>query len=170
MLASGHFSNNQAGQLKVLVVLTSTEVVDKQEPVTPLRPEEYSTPTKDSKKRQAKQDDSSPASERKKRLKKGAGIKKEGGNVGGDQIKEEIHVKLEEELAATAPRQSPLLDHLEDSWNVPTEDTVVDLSGAGDSDCDPELTTIEEGRHGAGESELREADEGDCEGTSLGPE
>lgn len=171
MLASGHFSNNQAGQLKVLVVLTSTEVVDKQEPVTPLRPEEYSTPTKDNKKRKMKQEDSSPASERKKRLKRGARVKREGGNVGGDQVKQEIHVKIEEERAATAPCQSPMLERLEDTWNVPTEDTVVDLSGAGDSDCDSELANVEEGRDCAGESELREVDEGDCEeGTCLAPE
>jgi hypothetical protein len=69
MLASGHFSNNQAGQLKVLVVLTSTDVVDKQEPITPLRPDEYSTPVKDEKKRKVKEEDSSPAPRLKKRIK-----------------------------------------------------------------------------------------------------
>ncbi|KAM4066659.1 hypothetical protein HRG_012129 [Hirsutella rhossiliensis] len=69
MLASGHFSNNQAGQLKVLVVLTSTDVVDKQEPVTPLRPDQCSTPVKEDKKRRVKQEDISPASRRKKRVK-----------------------------------------------------------------------------------------------------
>ncbi|KAL3954374.1 hypothetical protein ACCO45_009937 [Purpureocillium lilacinum] len=118
-----------------------------------------------------KQEDSSPASERKKRLKRGARVKREGGNVGGDQVKQEIHVKIEEERAATAPCQSPMLERLEDTWNVPTEDTVVDLSGAGDSDCDSELANVEEGRDCAGESELREVDEGDCEeGTCLAPE
>ncbi|PWI63953.1 hypothetical protein PCL_01925 [Purpureocillium lilacinum] len=171
LYASSFSGKKIAGQLKVLVVLTSTEVVDKQEPVTPLRPEEYSTPTKDNKKRKMKQEDSSLASERKKRLKRGARVKREGGNVGDDQVKQEIHVKIEEERAATAPCRSPMLERLEDTWNVLTEDTVVDLSGAGDSDCDSELANVEEGRDCAGESELREVDEDDCEeGTYLAPE
>ncbi|KAK0367527.1 hypothetical protein CLIM01_15116 [Colletotrichum limetticola] len=69
MLASGHFGNNQAGQLKVLLVLTSTDVIDKQESVTPLRPEEYPTPVKEEKKRRVKQEDTSPAPQRQKRVK-----------------------------------------------------------------------------------------------------
>ncbi|KAM6514177.1 hypothetical protein FALCPG4_015335 [Fusarium falciforme] len=73
MLASGHFSNNQAGQLKVLVVLTSTEAVDKQEPVTRLRPDEYSAPVKEGKKRK---------------------VKEEADTTDIGQVKQEIHVKI----------------------------------------------------------------------------
>ncbi|KAK1702951.1 uncharacterized protein BDZ83DRAFT_595469 [Colletotrichum acutatum] len=69
MLAPGHFGNNQAGQLKVLLVLTSTDVIDKQESVTPLRPEEYPTPVKEEKKRRVKQENTSPAPQRQKRVK-----------------------------------------------------------------------------------------------------
>ena len=76
MLASGQFSNNQAGQLKVLVVLTSTQVVDKQEPNTPPRPDEYSIPVKEDKKRKIKKEDTSPFHRRKKRVKKEKGIEK----------------------------------------------------------------------------------------------
>ncbi|KAH6952504.1 hypothetical protein BKA56DRAFT_638371 [Ilyonectria sp. MPI-CAGE-AT-0026] len=56
MLASGHFSNNQAGQLKMLIVLTSADVVDKQEPITPLRPDEYSTSVRKDKKQKVKKE------------------------------------------------------------------------------------------------------------------
>ncbi|KAM4060898.1 hypothetical protein HRG_014368 [Hirsutella rhossiliensis] len=101
MLASGHFSNNQAGQLKVLVVLTSTDVVDKQEPVTPLRPDQCSTPVKEDKKRRVKQEDISPASRRKKRVKQ------------EEQVKEEIRVKIKhEEPVSTSSCQSPTCDEL----------------------------------------------------------
>ncbi|RKK45806.1 hypothetical protein BFJ69_g18244, partial [Fusarium oxysporum] len=89
MLASGHFGNNQAGQLKVLVVLTSTDVVDKQEPVTPLRSDGYSTPVKEEKKRKVKQEDTSPALNREKRIKQEVHVKKEGSAGNTDQVKQE---------------------------------------------------------------------------------
>ena len=102
MLASGHFSNNQAGQLKVLVVLTSTQVVDKQEPITPLRPDEFSTPTKENKKRKIKEENESPSNLRRKRVKQEKGIKDKT-VVEMDEIKQEIHVKLEDEFADSLP-------------------------------------------------------------------
>ena len=114
MLASGHFGNNQAGQLKVLVVLTSTDVVDKQEPVTPIRPDEYSTPVKEEKKRKVKQEDTSPAPRYKKRVKQKEHIK-ESSTGDTDQVKQEVHVKVKpEEPVLTASRQSPTDDELED--------------------------------------------------------
>lgn len=60
MLASGYFLNNQSGQVKVLVVLISTDMVDKQESITPLRPDEYLMPVRKDKKRKVKQEDSCP--------------------------------------------------------------------------------------------------------------
>ncbi|KAH7124546.1 hypothetical protein EDB81DRAFT_846881 [Dactylonectria macrodidyma] len=89
MLASGHFGNNQVGQLKVLVVLTSTDVVNKQEPVTPLRPDEYSTLVKEEKKRKR--------------------IKQE------EYVKQGVHIKVKpEEPVLTAFRQSLTDDELKD--------------------------------------------------------
>ncbi|KAH8657240.1 hypothetical protein BGZ61DRAFT_567901 [Ilyonectria robusta] len=115
MLASGHFGNNQAGQLKVLVVLTSTDVVDKQEPVTPLRPDEYSTPVKEEKKRKVKQEDPSPAPRRKKRIKQEEHVKKESRTGDTYKVKQGVHIKVKpEEPVPTASRQSPTDDELED--------------------------------------------------------
>ncbi|KJK73668.1 hypothetical protein H634G_11057 [Metarhizium anisopliae BRIP 53293] len=95
MLASGHFPNNQAGQLKVLVVLTSTQVIDRQEPITPLRPDEYSTPTKENKKRRIKQEDKTPSLVHKKRIKQEKDVER-GNETKRDEIKQEIHVKTEQ--------------------------------------------------------------------------
>jgi hypothetical protein len=115
MLASGHFGNNQAGQLKLLIVLTSTDIVDKQEPVTPLRQDEYTTPVKEEKKPKVKQEDTSHTPHRNKRAKQGEHIKKEGGARTMGQVKQEIHVKTEQEGPITTPScQSPADGELED--------------------------------------------------------
>ncbi|KAG7403440.1 hypothetical protein Forpe1208_v016545 [Fusarium oxysporum f. sp. rapae] len=98
MLTSGHFGNNQAGQLKVLVVLTSTEVVDKQEPVTPLRPDGYSAPVKKEKKRKVKQEGASPALNHAKSIKQEENVKKEGSAGNTDQVKQEVHIKMVSKL------------------------------------------------------------------------
>ncbi|KAM0279696.1 hypothetical protein ACHAQH_004498, partial [Verticillium albo-atrum] len=129
MLASGHFGNNQAGQLKVLVVLTSTDVVDKQEPVTPLRPDEYSTPVKEEKKRKVKREDASPASGHKKRIKREKQMKQEKGNVETDEVRQEIHVKMEQEEPLSSPScQSPTDDELGDAVEETVEhEDVIDL-------------------------------------------
>jgi hypothetical protein len=110
MLTSGHFGNNQAGQLKVLVVLTSTEVVDKQEPVTPLRPDGYSTPVKEERKRKVKQEGASPALNHGKRIKQEENVKKEGsaGNTG--QVKQEVHIKMKPEEPVPAASCGSLTD------------------------------------------------------------
>lgn len=129
MLASGHFGNNQAGQLKVLVVLTSTDVVDKQEPVTPLRPDEYSTPVKEEKKRKVKREDTSPASKPKKRIKREKQMKQEKDNVETDEIRQEINVKTEQgEPWSSSPCQSPTDDGLGDAVEETIEQgDVIDL-------------------------------------------
>lgn len=158
MLASGHFGNNQAGQLKVLVVLTSTDVVDKQEPATPLRPDEYSTPVKEEKKRKVKQEDTSPASGRKKRIKKERQIKEEKGTVETDQVKQEIHVNMKQEAPLpSSSRQSPTGDELGDD----VEETVghgdaIDLREVEDPLHDLLFSTIP-----VGEGSEGMADEGD---------
>ncbi|KAH7124402.1 hypothetical protein EDB81DRAFT_912784 [Dactylonectria macrodidyma] len=146
MLASGHFSNNQVGQLKVLVVLTSTDVVDKQEPVTPLRPDEYSTPVKEEKKRKVKQEDTSPAFGRKKRVKRQ--VKEERGSVERDQVKQEIHVKVkQEEPVPTSSYQSPIRDGLRDiAKEVARQGDVVDLSELEDSLSDLVFDGIHDGK------------------------
>ncbi len=157
-LASGHFGNNQAGQLKVLVVLTSTDVVDKQEPATPLRPDEYSTPVKEEKKRKVKQEDTSPASGRKKRIKKERQIKEEKGTVETDQVKQEIHVNMKQEAPLpSSSRQSPTGDELGDD----VEETVghgdaIDLREVEDPLHDLLFSTIP-----VGEGSEGMADEGD---------
>ncbi|KAH7308888.1 hypothetical protein B0I35DRAFT_359908, partial [Stachybotrys elegans] len=133
MLASGHFGNNQAGQLKVLVILTSTDVVDKQEPVTPLRPDEYSTPVKEERKRKVKQEDTSPALSREKRIKKEDHVKKEGsaGNTG--QIQQEVHITKPEEPVPTTSCQGLTDDELESiADEIVVREDVVDLCEIGD--------------------------------------
>jgi hypothetical protein len=134
MLASGHFGNNQAGQLKVLVVLTSTFVVDKQEPVTSLRPDEYSTLVKEEKKRKIKQEDTSPATGHKKRVKKERQMTEEDGARNMDQAKQEIPVKLkQEEPVPTPSSQSPTDDEREDVFDeIVVREDVVDLSEVED--------------------------------------
>lgn len=134
MLASGHFGNNQAGQPKVLVVLTSTDVIDKQEPVTPLKPDEYATPVKEEKKRKLKQEDTSPAAGHKKRIKKERQINEEDSTEMTDQIKQETPVRMKQEGLALSPScQSPTDDEIEDVFDeiVVCED-VIDLSGVED--------------------------------------
>ncbi|KAM6504645.1 hypothetical protein FSOLCH5_015380 [Fusarium solani] len=174
MLASGHFSNNQAGQLKVLVVLTSTDVVDKQEPATPLRPDEYSTPAKEDKKRKVKQEDTSPYSGRKKRVKQEAQVKEERGTVETDQVEQEIHVKIKQEKAVPASSfQSPTHDELGDT----AKDTVghgdvADLSEVEDPPCDLGFDSLPDGKGGEGVfDDEDEVDEEYCEEeTSFVPE
>ncbi|KAH6951115.1 hypothetical protein BKA56DRAFT_505955 [Ilyonectria sp. MPI-CAGE-AT-0026] len=162
MLASGHFSNNQAGQLKVLVVLTSTDVVDKQEPVTPLRPDEYSTPVKEEKKRKVKQEDTSPAFGRKKRVKRQ--VKEERGSVERDQVKQEIHVKVkQEEPVPTSSYQSPIRDELRDiAKEVARQGDVVDLSELEDPLSDLVFDGIHDGKGDEGvvdeEDKVNESD------------
>lgn len=95
MLSSGHFSSNQAGQLKVLVVLTSTQVIDRQEPITPLRPDEYSTPPKENRKRRIKEEDKTPSLVHKKRIKQEKDVER-GNETKREEIKQEIHVKTEQ--------------------------------------------------------------------------
>lgn len=73
----------------MLVVLTSADVVDKQEPITTLRPDEYSTPVRKDKKRKVKREDSSPAPELKKRIKQETQVKKEKGAKNERQVKQE---------------------------------------------------------------------------------
>ncbi|OAQ57511.1 TPR domain protein [Pochonia chlamydosporia 170] len=95
MLSSGHFSSNQAGQLKVLVVLTSTQVINRQEPITPLRPDKYSTPPKENRKRRIKEEDKTPSLVHKKRIKQEKDIER-GNKTKREEIKQEIHVKTEQ--------------------------------------------------------------------------
>ncbi len=162
MLASGHFGNNQAGQLKVLVVLTSMDVVDKQEPVTPLRPDEYATPIKEEKKRKIKQEDASPAAGHKKRIKEEWQSKKEEDTEITGQIKQETPVKIKQEGPALSCQSSTddeneyLFDEI-----VVCED-VVDLSEVEDPLHDLVLRSIssKEGHEGiAGDGkELGEED------------
>ncbi|KAH7111987.1 hypothetical protein EDB81DRAFT_953714 [Dactylonectria macrodidyma] len=116
--------------LKVLVVLTPTEVVDKQEPVTTLRPDEYSTPVKEDKKWKVKQEGTSPSSRRKKRVKQEAQIKEEGDTTEMGQIKQEIQVKIKkEEPDPTSYYQSPMRDEPEDVIKeIVGHGGVVDLS------------------------------------------
>ncbi|EXL39567.1 hypothetical protein FOCG_17831 [Fusarium oxysporum f. sp. radicis-lycopersici 26381] len=139
MLASGHFGNNQAGQLKVLVVFTSTDAVDRQEPVTPLRRDEYSTPVKEEKKRKVKQEDTSPAPRHKKRVKQEEHIKKESSTGDMDQVKQEVHVKVKpEEPVPAASRRSPTGDELEDiAEEIIVHEDVADLCGVEDPLRDP---------------------------------
>lgn len=175
MLASGHFGNNQAGQLKVLVVLTSRDVVDKQEPVTPLRPDEYSTPVKEEKKRKIKPEDTSPATGHKKRISKERKIKEEDSTKNMDQAKQEIPVKMKQEGPVPTPvptpsSQSPTDDEREDVFEeiVVCED-VVDLSGMEDPLHDLVFCSIpgDKGREGMVDDE-NEVDEEDGEAV-LGP-
>jgi hypothetical protein len=159
MLASGHFGNNQAGQLKVLVVLTSTDVVDKQESVTPLRPGEYSTPVKEEKKRKVKREDTSPASGRKKRIKKEKQMKQEKSNVETDEVRQEIHVKMEQaEPFLSSSCQSPTDYELGDSVEEMVErEDVTDL-------CEVEDLLYELAKGNGGVSDKGdEADEEDGE-------
>ncbi|KAM0670915.1 hypothetical protein ACQRIU_001310 [Beauveria bassiana] len=120
MLSSGHFSNNQSGQLKVFVILTSTQVIDKQEAVTPLRSDEYPTPAREKMKRKIKQEDESPVPRTKKRAKKQKRIK-DGDETGADEIKQEIRVKTEQE-DPFADSPSPRLTG--DRWNSGQQDEV----------------------------------------------
>jgi hypothetical protein len=117
MLASGHFGNNQAGQLKVLVVLTSTDVVDKQEPVTPLRPDEYATPVKEEKKRKVKQEDTGPASNHRKRIKREDHANQDDDTESKSRVKPETNIKTKPEEsiqpALMASCWSPTDDELE---------------------------------------------------------
>ncbi|KAH7114641.1 hypothetical protein EDB81DRAFT_920613 [Dactylonectria macrodidyma] len=166
MLTSGHFSNNQAGQLKVLVVLTSTEVVDKQEPVTPLRPDEYSTPVKEDKKRKVKQEGTSPSSGRKKRVKQEAQIKEEADTTEMGQVKQEIHVKIKkEESLPTSYSQSSTRDEPEDVIKeIVGHGGVVDLSEVDDPLCDLVFDNMPDARRSEGGSDQEnEVDEEDCE-------
>ncbi|KFA62764.1 hypothetical protein S40285_10795 [Stachybotrys chlorohalonatus IBT 40285] len=144
MLASGHFGNNQAGQLKVLVILTSTDVVDKQEPVTPLRPDEYSTPVKEERKRKVKQEDTSPALSREKRIKKEDPVKKEGSAGDTGQIQQEVHITMKpEELIPTTFCQSLTDDELESiADEIVVREDVVDLCEMGDSLRDQMLDSV----------------------------
>jgi hypothetical protein len=144
MLASGHFGNNQAGQLKVLVILTSTDVVDKQEPVTPLRPDEYSTPVKEERKRKVKQEDTSPALSREKRIKKEDPVKKEGSAGDTGQIQQEVHIMMKpEELIPTTFCQSLTDDELESiADEIVVREDVVDLCEMGDSLRDQMLDSV----------------------------
>ena len=172
MLASGHFGNNQAGQLKVLVVLISTDVIDKQEPVTPLRPDEYATPVKEEKKRKIKQEDTSLAGGHKKRIKKERQIKEEDNTRMTDQIKQETPVKMKQEGPALSPScQSPTDDEIEDVFDeiVVCED-VVDLSGVEDPLPNPEFRSIScnKGHEGIGGDANEVDEEGGEEG--LDPE
>ncbi|KAK2926554.1 hypothetical protein FoTM2_013422 [Fusarium oxysporum f. sp. vasinfectum] len=88
MLTSGHFGNNQAGQLKVLVVLTSTESGKK-------------------KKRKVKQESASPALNHGKRIKREENVKKEDGTGNPDQAGQEANIKMKaEESFWAAPYES----------------------------------------------------------------
>lgn len=131
MLASGHFSNNQAGQLKVLVVLTSADVVDKQEPITPLRPDEYSTPVRKDKKRKVKQEDSSPAPELKKRIKQETQVKKEKGAKNERQVKQENAVPASSYPNPAFDEGSKIVD------NIVVKGDTADLSDFEDPVDDP---------------------------------
>src|SRR6185312_8006260 len=172
MLASGHFGNNQAGQLKVMVVLTSTDVVDKQEPVTPLRPDEYSTPVKEEKKRKIKQEDTSPATGRKKRIKKERQIKEEDGPRNMDQAKQEIPVeRKQEEPVPTPSSQSPTDDEREDVLDeIVVREDVVGLGEVEDPLHDLVFRSIPGDERLEGmvvdENEVDEEDSGEV----LGPE
>ncbi|KAM4067392.1 hypothetical protein HRG_001345 [Hirsutella rhossiliensis] len=139
MLASGHFSNNQAGQLKVLVVLTSREVVDRQEPITPLRSDEYSTLVKEDQKRKAKQEGTNSSSRRQKRVKQEPQVKQEKSTSETSQASQEIHVKpiKQEESVPTPSYQSPKRNETEDAAkDIVGHGRVVDLSGVDDTRCD----------------------------------
>jgi len=144
MLASGHFGNNQAGQLKVLVVLTSTDVVDKQEQVTPLKLDDYPTPVKEEGKRKIKKEDTSPTGRHKKRIKKEGQIKEEGTIGITDWIKQEIPVKLKQEGPVRPPAcQSSVDDELEDVFDeIIVQEVVVDLSEGDDSPQDLKFCSI----------------------------
>ncbi|KJZ69309.1 hypothetical protein HIM_11303 [Hirsutella minnesotensis 3608] len=143
MLASGHFSNNQAGQLKILVVLTSTRVVDRQEPITPLRPDEFSTPTKEDRKRKIKEENESPSrwhkkcAKTKKRIRNGLETEK-------DEVKQEIHVKTEHD--------DPFADN-----SLPTstcdEPNVEELGGVEESLSDLVFDNIQDAAGGENEAE-----------------
>ena len=131
MLASGHFSNNQAGQLKVLVVLTSTQVVDKQEPITPLRPDEFSTPTREKRKRKIKEENESPSGWQNKRVKEEKRTK-DGFAVEKDEIKQEIHVKIQDDFADSLPALSCDESNLEGLDGV--DESLSDLIFGGTQD------------------------------------
>ncbi|KAL6405411.1 hypothetical protein AUP68_11165 [Ilyonectria robusta] len=149
MLASGHFSNNQAGQVKVLVVLTSTDVVDKQEPITPLKPDEYLTPVRKDKKRKVKQEDSSPAPEPKKRIKQERQIKKENGAKNGRQVKQENAVPASSYSNPAVDEDSTIVD------NIVVKVDAADPSGLEDPVDDLVFDSVSDE-----EEDEREADQG----------
>ncbi|KAJ4211936.1 hypothetical protein NW757_014800 [Fusarium falciforme] len=160
MLTSGHFSNNQAGQLKVLVVLTSTDVGDKQEPITPLRPDEYSTPAKDGKKRKVKQEDSSPAPGLKKRIKQERQINQDNGTKNREQVKQEKAVPASTYLNLAYEDRNDILD------NIVVKGDVVDLSESEDAATELMLDSVSDGE--GDERDADQEDEVDCESeTSL---
>ncbi|KAL9561178.1 hypothetical protein ACKAV7_014533 [Fusarium commune] len=161
MLASGHFGNNQAGQLKVLVVLTSTDVVDKQEPVTPLRSDGYSTPVKEEKKRKVKQEDTSPALNREKRIKQEVHVKKEGSAGNTDQVKQEIHIKMKPEGRVPAAFCESLTDDELESIadEIVVHEDVVDLVEVEDPLHDQTFDSIP--GHKGGEYMIDDGDEAD---------
>jgi hypothetical protein len=161
MLASGHFGNNQAGQLKVLVVLTSTDVVDKQEPATPLRSDGYSTPVKEEKKRKVKQEDTSPALNREKRIKQEVHVKKEGSAGNTDQVKQEVHIKMKPEGRVPAAFCESLTgDELESiADEIVVHEDVVDLVEVEDPLHDQTFDSIP--GHKGGEYMIDDGDEAD---------
>ncbi|KAI7772510.1 hypothetical protein LZL87_014324 [Fusarium oxysporum] len=160
MLTSGHFSNNQAGQLKVLVVLTSTDVGDKQEPITPLRTDEYSTPAKDGKKRKVKQEDSSPAPGLKKRIKQERQINQGNGTKNREQVKQEKAVPASTYLNLAYEDRNDILD------NIVVKGDVVDLSESEDAVTDLMLDSVSDGE--GDERDTDQEDEVDCSSeTSL---
>ncbi|KAM0272851.1 hypothetical protein ACHAQH_008565 [Verticillium albo-atrum] len=112
---------------------TPSNVVDKQESVTPLRPDEYVTPVKEEKKRKIKREDTSPVSERRKRIKREKQMKQEKGKVDTDEIRQEINVKMEpDEPWSSPPDQSPTDDELGDAVEETVErEDVIDLREVG---------------------------------------
>ncbi|EXL63540.1 hypothetical protein FOPG_20187 [Fusarium oxysporum f. sp. conglutinans race 2 54008] len=160
MLTSGQFSNNQAGQLKVLVVLTSTDVGDKQEPITPLRTDEYSTPAKDGKKRKVKQEDSSPAPGLKKRIKQERQINQGNGTKNREQVKQEKAVPASTYLNLAYEDRNDILG------NIVVKGDVVDLSESEDAVTDLMLDSVSDGE--GDERDADQEDEVDCSSeTSL---
>ncbi|KAH8656773.1 hypothetical protein BGZ61DRAFT_568666 [Ilyonectria robusta] len=147
MLASGHFSNNQSGQVKMLVVLTSTDVVDKQEPITPLRPDEYLTPVRKDKKRKVKQEDLSP--ELKKRIKQERQIKKEKGVKNGRQVNQENVVPASSYSNPAVDEGSTIVD------NIVVKVDAADLSDLEDPVDDLVFDSVSDE-----EGDEREADQG----------
>lgn len=128
----------------MLVVLTSTDVVDKQEPVTPLRPDGYSTPVKEEKKRKVKQEDTSPALNREKRIKQEEHVKEEGSAGNTYQVKREVHIKMKpEEPVPTASCESLTDDELESiADEIVVHEDVIDLCEVEDPLHDQMLDSI----------------------------